>query len=65
MRPIYLQLRGAWQDSGVSLSDLLVSSQLDLSLSSLSRKLAGVVPMTTTEAEALARALRVTLAWAA
>jgi hypothetical protein len=65
MRTITRQLRDAWQNSGTSLADLLARSNLDLSQSSLSRKLAGRSPMTTAEAEALARALDVVLAWAA
>lgn len=64
MRTLVEQLRDAYEKSGWTMEELLERSGLDLDRSSLRRKLLDVkdaVPMKTREAEALARALEVTL----
>jgi hypothetical protein len=64
MRTLVEQLRDAYEKSGWTMEKLLDESGLDLDRSSLRRKLLDVkdaVPMRTHEAEALARALDVTL----
>jgi len=64
MRTLVEQLRDAYEKSGLTMEQLVDKSGLDLDRSSLRRKLLDVkdpVPMKTNEAEALARALEVTL----
>lgn len=64
MRTLVEQLRDAYEKSGLTMEQLVDKSGLDLDRSSLRRKLLDVkdpVPMKTREAEALARALDVTL----
>lgn len=64
MRNLVEQLRDAYEKSGLTMEQLVDKSGLDLDRSSLRRKLLDVkdpVPMRTNEAEALARALEVTL----
>lgn len=64
MRTLVEQLRDAYEKSEMTMEQLLAKSGLELDRSSLRRKLLDVkdpVPMKTYEAEALARALDVTL----
>jgi hypothetical protein len=64
MRTLVEQLRDAYEKSGLTMEQLVERSGLELDRSSLRRKLLAVkdsVPMRTHEAEALARALDVTL----
>lgn len=63
MRTIAEQIRDAFESAGISVADLLALSGLDLDRSSLQRKLTGDSPMKTSEAEALANALRISLVW--
>lgn len=58
------QLREAWIASGLTQGELRKQAHLDCAAYSLSRKLAGKQVLTTTEAEAIATALGVTLVWA-
>lgn len=55
------QVRRAREGRGLSVAQLLERSGLRLERSTLARKLAGAVPTTTEECEAMARALDVTL----
>ena len=57
-KPIHEQLRIAWENSTLTLRQLLTLSGLPLDEGNLSRKLAGLQALRTSEAEALARALR-------
>lgn len=57
------QLHQAWLRSGAALAELCRLAGLACSPGSLSRKLAGKQILTTSEAEALARALDVELIW--
>jgi hypothetical protein len=64
VRTLIEQLRDAYEKTGWTMEHLLGQSGLDLDRSSLRRKLLDVddpIPMKTDEAEALARALDVTL----
>lgn len=61
--PLVKQLRDAWLDSKLTLDEVIEISRLDLSRGSLSRKLSGAVPLSTSEAEQLANALGRTIAW--
>lgn len=66
MRTLIEQLRDAYRRSGWTMEELLARSGLDLDRSSLRRKLLDVkdpIPMKTEEAESLAVALGVVLAW--
>lgn len=65
MRSITEQLKDAFERSGWSMSELLKRSGLDLDRSSLARKLNGELRMNVDEAQALAKALNVTLVWMA
>lgn len=57
------QIRRAQVERGWSVQQLLDKSGLSIDRSSLQRKLAGDVPLTTEECEALAKALDITLVW--
>jgi ribosome-binding protein aMBF1 (putative translation factor) len=57
------QIRTAQRERSWSTQQLLNESGLDLDRSTLHRKLAGEVPCTDAECEALARALSITLVW--
>lgn len=64
VRTLVEQLRDAYEKTGWTMEHLLVESGLSIDRSSLRRKLLDVddpIPMKTEEAEALARALDVTL----
>lgn len=66
MRTLVEQLRDAYERSGWTMEELLDKSGLGIDRSSLRRKLLDVkdpIPMKTDEAEALAAALGVVLAW--
>lgn len=63
MRSITEQLAEARKRSGLSVAKLLTKSGLQLERSTLQRKLSGDRPLHTDEAESLARAMGVTLAW--
>lgn len=58
------QLRVARLARGILLEDLCARAELACSADSLSRKLAGKQPLTTVEAELIAKALDVTVVWA-
>lgn len=58
------QLRVARLARGILLEDLCARAELACSADSLSRKLAGKQPLTTVEAEQIAKALDVTVVWA-
>ena len=58
------QIRTAREKAGWSVQKLLDESGLEVDRSVLQRKLAGQTPVTTDEAEKLARALGITIAWA-
>lgn len=62
--PIAEQLRVARLARNILLEELCAKADLGCSADSLSRKLAGKQPMTTVEAERLAKALDYTLVWA-
>lgn len=55
--PQVTQLRNAWGKSGLTLDALVKAAGLKLSRVSMSRKLAGIQPITTKECAALSRAL--------
>jgi hypothetical protein len=59
--PLHEQLRTAWESSDLSLEQLRDRAGVECSADSLSRKLRGKQPLTTREAELLARALVVDL----
>lgn len=64
MRTLVEQLRDAYEKTGLTMEQLVEKSGLDIDRSALRRKLLDVkdpIPMKTGEAEALARALDVTL----
>lgn len=67
MRTLVEQLRDAYERTELTMDELLERTGLDLDRSSLRRKLLDVpdpIPMRTEEAEAIAAALDVTIAWA-
>lgn len=51
------QLHEAWKSSGLTQQELIAKCGLPLTQSGLSRRLSGATPISTTEAEAIARAL--------
>jgi ribosome-binding protein aMBF1 (putative translation factor) len=57
------QIRVAFEASGLSIPELLERAGLEMNRSSLGRKLSGELEMWTWEAEALAKALGITLVW--
>jgi transcriptional regulator with XRE-family HTH domain len=57
------QLREALKRSDLTVSQLLAKSGLEIARSTLQRKISGHEAMRTSEAEALATALGVTLVW--
>lgn len=59
------QLHQAWLESGITHAQLCELAKLDCSPDSLSRKLRGKQPLTTTEAEGIAKALHRTIVWPA
>lgn len=64
MRTLVEQLRDAYEKTGWTMEELVSRSGLDIDRSALRRKILDVkdpIPMKTDEAEALARALDVTL----
>lgn len=64
MRTLVEQLRDAYEKTGMTMEQLVEKSGLDIDRSALRRKLLDVkdpIPMKTSECEALARALDVTL----
>jgi transcriptional regulator with XRE-family HTH domain len=65
VRTIVEQIRDAWKSRDWSAKELLERSGLTLDRSTLERKLRGEVAMRTDEAQRLADALGITIAWIA
>lgn len=63
MRSLHQQVRDAWKLSKLELGELIVLAGLDMTPSSLSRKLSGQQVMSTDECEKLAAAMGVNLVW--
>lgn len=63
MRSITEQLSDARERSGLSVAKLLAKSGLAMERSALQRKLSGDRPLHVREAQALAKALGITLVW--
>jgi hypothetical protein len=63
VRTLVDQLREAFEQSELSVPELLVRAKLKLDRSSLHRKLSGELDLKTGEAEALALALDAELVW--
>jgi hypothetical protein len=53
------QLHDAWLASGMTQEQLIAKCKLPFTQSGLSRRFSGATPLSTDEAEALARALRI------
>lgn len=63
MRSLVEQLRDAFEAKEWSVAKLLESSGLTIDRTSLAKKLKGDIRLNTDEAQAIARALEVTLVW--
>lgn len=62
-KPIAKQLLEAFEGSGLTLDELVAKARLECDFTSLSRKLHGKQILTTGEAEAIAQALKHSIAW--
>lgn len=58
-KPLHGQLNDAWRASALTLDQLITLAKLKMGKATLSKKLAGHLPLKTHEAESLAAVLRV------
>lgn len=58
-KPLHEQLSDAWRASGLTLEHIIRLAELAMGKATLSKKLAGLTPLKTSEAEAIANVLRV------